>query len=75
MSVNKVILVGNVGKDPEIRHLDTGVAVANFYIGNLRNIYCQKWRKSNNNRMAQHCFVAWIAEVAEKYVTKGSVVY
>ena len=30
MSVNKVILVGNVGKDPEVRHLDSGVAVANF---------------------------------------------
>ena len=30
MSVNKVILVGNVGKDPEVRHLDAGVAVANF---------------------------------------------
>jgi single-strand DNA-binding protein len=30
MSINKVILVGNVGKDPEIRHIDSGVAVANF---------------------------------------------
>ena len=32
--VNKVILVGNLGKDPEVRHLESGVMVANFLIGN-----------------------------------------
>ena len=37
MSINKVILVGNVGKDPELRHLDSGVAVASFPLATSEN--------------------------------------
>ncbi|MFN4121692.1 MAG: single-stranded DNA-binding protein [Flavobacteriales bacterium] len=72
--VNKVILIGNVGKDPEIRNLDNGVKVANFPLATTE-IY-----KKDGNRMEQtewHSIVLWrgLAEVAEKIVRKGSQVY
>jgi len=39
MSVNKVILIGNVGKDPEVRYLDTGIAVASFPLATTDRAY------------------------------------
>lgn len=71
MSVNKVILVGNVGKDPEIRHLDSGVAVANFPLATS-----ESYNAKNGERVTTtewHNIVLWrgLAEVAEKYVKKG----
>ncbi|WP_297091443.1 single-stranded DNA-binding protein [uncultured Draconibacterium sp.] len=75
MSVNKVILVGNVGKDPEVRHLDTGVAVANFPLATS-----ESYNAKNGERVTTtewHNIVLWrgLAEVAEKYVTKGRQLY
>lgn len=75
MSVNKVILVGNVGKDPEVRHLDSGIAVANFPLATS-----ESYNAKNGERVTTtewHNIVLWrgLAEVAEKYVTKGRQLY
>ncbi|WP_340110804.1 single-stranded DNA-binding protein [Maribellus mangrovi] len=75
MSVNKVILVGNVGKDPEVRHLDSGVAVANFPLATS-----ESYTAKNGDRVTTtewHNIVLWrgLADVAEKYVTKGRQLY
>ena len=72
--VNKVILIGNVGKDPEIKVLDNGVRVANFPLATTE-IY-----KKDGNRFEQtewHNIVLWrgLAEVSEKIVRKGALVY
>ena len=73
--VNKVILVGNLGKDPEVRYLDSGVAVANFSLATTEN-----YKNKEGERVSQtewHNIVLWrgLAEVAEKYLKKGSSIY
>ncbi|MCE3280367.1 MAG: single-stranded DNA-binding protein [Bacteroidetes bacterium] len=73
--VNKVILVGNLGKDPEIRHLEGGVAVANFTLATS-----EYYKDKSGNRIEQtewHSIVVWrgLADVAEKYLKKGMTVY
>lgn len=75
MSVNKVILIGNVGKDPEIRHLDTGVAVANFTLATSESYTAKNGEKVTTTEW--HNIVLWrgLAEVAEKYVKKGSKLF
>ena len=75
MSVNKVILVGNVGRDPEIKHLDKGVAVANFSIATTETYIAKTGEKISNTEW--HNIVVWrgLAEVVEKYVKKGSQLY
>lgn len=75
MSVNKVILVGNVGKDPEVRHLDSGVAVATFSLATS-----ETYTAKNGDRVTTtewHNIVLWrgLAEVAEKYVKKGMLLF
>lgn len=72
--VNKVILIGNVGKDPEVKVLENGVRVANFPLATTE-IY-----KKDGNRLEQtewHNIVLWrgLAEVTEKIVKKGATVY
>ncbi len=75
MSINKVILVGNVGKDPEIRHLDSGVAVANFPLATSESYIAKNGDKVSTTEW--HNIVLWrgLADVAEKYVTKGRQLY
>lgn len=75
MSVNKVILVGNVGKDPEVRHLDSGVAVANFPMATSETYTAKNGERVTTTEW--HNIVLWrgLAEVAEKYVTKGRQLY
>jgi len=73
--VNKAILVGNLGKDPEVRYLDSGVAVANFSLATTEN-----YRNKEGEKVSQtewHNVVLWrgLAEIAEKYLKKGSSVY
>ena len=75
-SVNKVILIGNLGKDPEVRHLESGVGVANF---SLATSETYKDRKTGE-RVSQtewHNIVLWrgLADVAEKYLKKGDKIY
>lgn len=68
--VNKVILLGNLGKDPEVRHLDNGRAVANFSIA-TNEIYKNKQGDRVTNT-EWHNVVLWtpLAEIAEKYMKK-----
>ena len=74
-SVNKVILIGNLGVDPEVRYLENGQAVANFRIATNR-VYTTK----DNERREEtewHRVVLWgkLAEISEKYLSKGRTVY
>jgi single-strand DNA-binding protein len=75
MSVNKVILVGNAGKDPEVRHLDSGVAVANFPLATSETYTAKNGERVTTTEW--HNIVLWrgLAEVAEKYVKKGQLLY
>jgi single-strand DNA-binding protein len=75
MSVNKVILVRNVGKDPEVRHLEGGIAVARFPLA-TNETYTDK----SGQRVTQtewHNIVVWRnqAEIVEKYVKTGKLLY
>ena len=73
--VNKVILVGNLGKDPEVRHLEGGAAVANFPMATTE-IYKDKTGQ-RQEQTEWHNIVVWrgLAEVAEKYLKKGMTIY
>lgn len=73
--VNKVILVGNLGKDPEIRHLDNGVAVANFSLATTESYTNKQGERVNQTEW--HNIVLWrgLADIAEKYLKKGNSVY
>jgi single-strand DNA-binding protein len=75
MSVNKVILVGNVGKDPDVRHLEGGVTVARFPLATN-----ESYTDKNGQRITQtewHSIVVWRgqADVAAKYVKSGKLLY
>jgi single-strand DNA-binding protein len=74
-SVNKVILIGNLGKDPEVRHLEGGVAVARFPIATSESFKDKSGQRQE--RTEWHTIVLWrgLAEVAEKYLRKGQSVY
>jgi len=73
--INKVILVGNVGKDPEVRYLDNGTAVAQFSLATSENYKDKEGNKQS--RTEWHNIVLWrgLAEIAEKYVKKGNPLY
>ncbi|MFN0256081.1 single-stranded DNA-binding protein [Pedobacter ureilyticus] len=72
--INKVILVGHLGKDPEVRHLEGGVTVASFPLATSETF------NKDGKRVEQtewHNIVLWrgLAEVASKYLQKGKLVY
>lgn len=75
-SVNKVILVGNVGKDPEVKYTGSGVAVASLTLATN-----ERYKEKNSGEWAErtewHSIKAWqkTAEIIEKFVTKGSKIY
>lgn len=77
MSVNKVILIGNVGKDPEVRYVETNVCVANFPLATSERGYTSRTGAQIPERTEWHNIVLWrgLAEVAEKYVKKGTQLY
>jgi single-strand DNA-binding protein len=75
MAVNKVILVGNVGKDPETRYLDENTPVCKFSLATS-----EVYRNKDGEKIEQtewHNIVLWrgLAKVAEQYVKKGSQLY
>jgi single-strand DNA-binding protein len=73
--INKVILIGNLGKDPEVRYLEGGIAVARFSVATNEN-----YKDKSGNWQTQtewHDVVVWrnLAERAEKQLKKGSQIY
>jgi single-strand DNA-binding protein len=74
-SVNKVTLIGNLGKDPELRYTSSGVAVATFSMATS-----ESWKDPEGNtqeRTQWHNIVAWrkLAEIVGEYLKKGSKLY
>ena len=76
MSINKVILIGNVGQDPEIRYIDTR-AVASFSLATTDRAYTTAAGAQIPERTEWHRIVMWdkAAEFAEKYIRKGTKLY
>ena len=74
--INKVILVGNVGQDPEIRTLETGVKVARLRLATTERIFNRQTNETTE-QTEWHSITMWrgLADVADKYVRKGSQIY
>lgn len=74
--INKVILVGNVGMDPEVRSLETGVKVARIRLATTERIF-NRQTNENTEHTEWHTVTLWrgLAEVVDKYVHKGSQLY
>ena len=75
MSVNKVILIGRLGRDPEVRYMSNGDAVCNFSIATS-----ESWKDAQGNRQERtewHAVTLYrrLAEIAGQYLKKGSLVY
>jgi single-strand DNA-binding protein len=73
--VNRVFLIGRLGRDPEIRHTTSGSAVANFSLATD-----ERWTDSEGNRQTRtewHNIVAWrkLAEICGQYLSKGRLVF
>lgn len=77
MSVNKAILLGHVGQDPNVKNLDAGVKVANFSIATTERGYTLKNGTQVADKTEWHNIVVWrgLAEIVEKYVRKGTKLY
>ena len=75
MGVNKVILVGNVGKDPEIQYVSENIPVARFTLATSETYKDKNGEKVTNTEW--HNIVVWrgLAQVVEKYVKKGTQLY
>lgn len=74
-SINKVILIGNLGRDPEVRYTPSGTAVANFSLATTEN-----WTNKDGEKQSRtewHRIVAWgrLGETCGEYLSKGSQVY
>jgi single-strand DNA-binding protein len=74
--VNKVILVGRLGKDPEVRNLENGATVANFTMATSES-YKDKTTGEKKEITEWHNIVLWrgLADIAAKYLHKGDMVY
>jgi single-strand DNA-binding protein len=74
--VNKVILVGRLGKDPEIRNLENGASVANFTMATSES-YKDKTTGDKKEVTEWHNIVLWrgLADIAAKYLHKGDMIY
>ncbi len=74
--INKVILLGNLGKDPEMRHTPSGVPVCSFPVATSES-YTDRQSGERRTQTEWHNVVLWrrLAEIAEQYLRKGSQVY
>ena len=77
MSLNKVMLIGNVGQDPEVRYVDQGVAVAQIRLATSDRGYTLANGTQVPERTEWHTVLLWrnLAETVEKYVHKGDKLY
>ena len=77
MAVNKAIILGYVGKDPEVKHLESGIVVATFPLATTERAYTLANGTQVPERAEWHNLVLWhgLAEVAEKYIRKGDKLY
>ena len=74
-SVNKVILIGNLGKDPEVKKFDSGIKNASFSLATTEKFKNKTGEMVSNTEW--HNIVVWgaLSDVAEKYLKKGSQIY
>ena len=74
--INKVILVGNVGMDPEVRSLETGVKTARIRLATTEKMFNRETRESTDHT-EWHTITLWrgLADVVDRYVRKGSQIY
>ena len=75
MSVNKVILVGRLGKDPEVRYMTNGEAVTNATLATSENWKDKNGEKQEKTEWHNLSFYRRLAEVAGEYLKKGSMIY
>lgn len=75
MSVNKIILIGNLGGDPDVTHLDSGATVAKFSLATSESYKNNSGEKVTDTQW--HSVVLWnkLAVLAEKFLNKGSKIY
>lgn len=73
--VNKVILIGHLGKDPEVRHLEGNTSVATFTLATTESYTNKEGKRVDQTEW--HNIVVWrgLADIAEKYLSKGKQVY
>ena len=77
MSLNKVMLIGNVGQEPTVRYLDTGVCVASVRLATTDRGYTMRDGTQVPERAEWHSLIFWdkLAETVEKYVHKGDKLF
>ena len=73
--LNKVILIGRLGRDPECRYLPNGDAVCNFSIATSESWKDQSWQKKERTEWHNITMYRKLAEIAAQYLKKGSLVY
>ena len=76
MALNKVLLIGNVGKDPDVRHLEGGASVASFTLATTER-YRERGSGESKEITEWHNIVAWrqLADLAENFIRKGSQIF
>lgn len=74
-SVNKAILIGNLGKDPELRHMPNGDAVVNFSVATSDSYKDRDGNKQEKTEWHNVVIYGKLAEIAAQYLKKGSTVY
>lgn len=75
MSVNKVILVGHLGKDPEVRYMTSGEAVANVSLATSETWKTKEGEKKEKTEWHHLIFYRRLAEIAGEYLKKGAQIY
>jgi single-strand DNA-binding protein len=74
-SVNKVVLIGNLGRDPEVRYLPSGDAVANFSLATTETWKDKNGQKKEDTQWHQVEVFGKTAEIVKEYCSKGKQVY